>query len=97
MFQDAIFICSRASVRRAGTAHRAVATTRMQTVIVFGKLPKTAGWQPALPDHNSIFTPGVGTITSEPGNRADNCARIHSTAGGSPWTSRIFFGPTFAA
>jgi hypothetical protein len=49
MFQEMIFICSRASVRRAGTAHRAVATTRTQTVIVFGKLPKTAGWQPALP------------------------------------------------
>jgi hypothetical protein len=69
----------------------------MQTVIVFGKLPKTAGWQPALPDHNSISTPGVGTITSQLGNSLASRARIHSTAGGSPCTSRIFFGPTFAA
>src|SRR5207248_5444472 len=45
--------------------------------------------------HKSISTPGVGTITSLSGNAAMSCARVHSTAGTSPWTSTIFFGASF--
>jgi hypothetical protein len=47
--------------------------------------------------YNSNSTPGAATITSEPESWFDNVARIHSTAGGSPCTRRIFFGEIFFA
>jgi hypothetical protein len=39
---------------------------------------------PNLATHNSISTPGVGTITSDPGNSPVRAARVHSTPGTSP-------------
>src|SRR2546430_15471367 len=50
-----------------------------------------------ITSHKSSSTPGGGTIISEPGSAADKVARIHSTAGGSPCTSTIFFGANFFA
>src|SRR2546427_6179970 len=41
--------------------------------------------------------PICGTIISEAGSSADKVARIHSTAGGSPCTSTIFFAANFFA
>ena len=52
---------------------------------------------PRYNSHSSSSTPGVGTITSLPGNAAASCERVHSTAGTSPWTSTIFFGASAVA
>ncbi len=53
------------------------------------------GQRPSLQNHNSISTPGGGTMISLSGSAAAAEARTHSTAGPSPCTSTTFFGATF--
>ena len=47
--------------------------------------------------YSSNSTPGSGTMICDVESSFDNVARIHSTAGGSPWTRTIFFGEIFLA